>query len=275
MSWRTWTVTGLAALALVVSAGPGQQKPFLRDKQGKFAVFGVTSQETEFGEDGRIAFTFVGSPVSGFSKDQGLEFRCRRLDGTIFQASGGAMTLEKGTAQGQAVVTITQGPTASVVESERIELVDGQDQAVARLPGAFTFTNRNEESGASRRVNVRAASGQFVLDPLKTRTQDPVRTATVQGPVTVTVVSTKSEKGATSKSVLTAKGQAMTYDRSTRKLVVTGNVEIEGEQTPATGRGFQGVMTVERVEITLTEKFEVARVSTRSGSATLREPGGG
>ncbi|MCW5938094.1 MAG: hypothetical protein KF884_08940 [Fimbriimonadaceae bacterium] len=261
----------LAGAALLALAWGAQDRPFIRDRQGKFALYGVPSSSAEFLEGGKIKFAAQGSPARGFSKDQGLEFRARSVSGLIAQPKGQSMRLESGSAQGDVWIQVVRGEGTSVVTGSRIDLNDDGQNARMVSPGPFKFKQTTQVTGGKRDLDLSGASGVFTLEALGTKSDQPLVGAEIRGPVRAELVASAAD----GRGTYVVKGDRATYSRSDRTLRVVGNVVFEGTRQPKEGAGFEGEMFVDRLTVVFNEKFEVVRVLTEGspGSGAFKEPG--
>jgi hypothetical protein len=264
---RILTTVAVAAFAW---AGGVQDRPFIRDREGKFALYGVPSSSAEFLEGGRIKFVARGSPARGFSKDQGLEFRARTVSGVIAQPKGRAMRLESGSAEGDVWVRLARDEATSVVTGGRVDFDDDGVQARLSVPGPFAFKRSAPASGGSREFALTGTSGQFVLEPLAVRSADPLVSAEVKGPVRAELRASQAD----GKGVYMARGDLAVYSRSDRTLRLSGDVVFEGRRQPDEGAGFEGEMFVDRLTVVFNERFEVVKVTTEGspGRGAFKEP---
>lgn len=269
----------LALAIILLSLGAVAQqstKPTLEDKKGRFKLWGFISTGIQFNSGG-FDFAATGNPVRGQSLDQGLTFSCRTLDASVAQPRGGAMRLRKGTMKGEANVELESSNGGNTrLESGTVTLTAGQGEAVVVLPGPFTLTNKAVASdGGMRTVTVNAPSGTARLDPLEAQGKDPLRGITVTGATTIRVVN--SINGATTRD-MTVRGNRLEYDRSSRRLVISGAVTIEGKDVPEDGPGFEGTMSgLNRVTVFFKEDYTVDRIQAQGapGQAEVKEGGGG
>jgi len=265
-------------LTLLALTAVAQQatKPVLEDKKGRFKVWGFLSTGIQFNPGG-FEFAASGNPVRGQSLDQGLTFSCRALDAKVAQPRGGAMRLREGTMKGAARVEVESASGGgTVLVSETLNLTASQSEAVVVLPGAFTLTNNaTSTDGGLRTVTVTSSAGTVRLDPLEAQGKDPLRGVTVAARSTIRIVNTKN--GLTSRD-MTIQGNRLEYDRSSRRLVITGAVTIDAKDVPEDGPGFEGTMSgLNRVTVNFKEDYTVDRIQAQGapGSAEVKEGGGG
>lgn len=273
---RTRTLTFVFAVLSLGALAQQATKPALEDKKGRFKIWGFISTGVQF-YTGGFDFAATGNPVRGESLEQGLTFSCRSLDASVAQARGGVMSLRKGTMKGAVTVEVEPASGGGTsLASETVTLTSGTGEAVLELPGAFTLTNRAVGAdGGTRTVTVKGPTATVRLDPLERQSKDPMRAVTVAGPSTIRIVNAKN--GVASRD-MTVKSNRLEYDRSARRLVLTGSVTIEGKDVPEGGPGFEGTMSgLDRVTIVFKDDLTVDRIQAQGapGSAEVKEGGGG
>jgi hypothetical protein len=264
-------------LALLVAAAFAQQagRPVIEDRRGRFKVWGILSTGVQF-ETGGFSFAATGNPVRGESLDQGLEFSSRSMEGKVTQARGGPMRLRNGNLKGDVFVTLTGADGAKTnLATAALQLNAESGPMVATSPSPFTLTSAAQAEGGQRRVVASAPRGSAVFDPPESRSNDPMRSFSASGGVKVRIVNTR--QGATTRDMEVVSSTAE-YDRSARRLVLAGNVSIEGKEVPGDGPGFEGRMSgLDRVVVTFRENLTVDRIQAQGspGSAEVSEGKGG
>jgi hypothetical protein len=272
----------VVTVAAVCVAPAWQQQPkkyvILDDKKGGFKIFDVESFEGGWSE-GRYSFEAEGSPMRGFSQQQGLTFSMRALAGTA-AAEGGSYRIRNGRASGNVVAdTVTkEGPdeSRSHIESGALTIAEGASDTTITFPGAFTFTNRVTTPTTDRDLQLRAPGGTFVL-PLLDQSGDatnPFRSANVRGPVDVTVVDKKKVADGVTTHHLKVRANVLTYNGQTRTLRLEGDLSVELTITPAKGEPQTPVMQGEWLEILLDENSAVTDIRSGAGGVRLKQGGG-
>ncbi|MCW5937170.1 MAG: hypothetical protein KIT11_07685 [Fimbriimonadaceae bacterium] len=271
---RLLALSALVGVALTAGSQRAQ-RPFLADKQGRFAIFNVASGRADFQPGGGIAFEAAGTPVNGYSLEQNLEFKMREIKGETVQTKGGPMRLKSGQARGGVEITVNRNASRTTLGTELATIADDGEAARITLPGTFTMNDETATANRRRSIQVRGTSGRFVLETLTNAKTDPLRTADVSGPVTLRMVTDSARQAGTDKNVIDARGDSMTYNRATRRLVLSGDVTINSLQSPAQGAGFEGVMTVDRMEVEFDENYQIKTVRTSTGRGDFQESRGG
>lgn len=272
------------ALACGCLAVGFQQQPrkyvILDDKKGGFKIYDVESVVGTFSPDGGYAFEAEGSPLRGFSKQQGLTFSARTMEGVASRSGEGSFRIESAVAGGGVVLDTTasnsDGSTAkSHLETQSLTLKE-TDATTITIPGAFTYTNHLVSESVDRLIDLRAPGGTFVLPLLDqtSATNNPFRSANVRGPVNVTIDSKSKGAQGTSRQLVKVKADSMVYNGATRVLRLSGNVVADIDTTPAQGEGLSMTSELEWIELVLDENSALAQVRTGVGKASVREGGG-
>jgi hypothetical protein len=271
---------GCGAVALAFQAG---QKKYviLDDKKGGFKIYDVESVLGTFEPNGDYGFEATGTPMRGFSKQQGLVFSANAVDGTASRTAEGSFRIKSAKASGSVVADVnsdnTDGSnTKSHIESGSMTLSETESAATITFPGAFTFTNHLVSSTVDRNIEVRAPSGTFVLPPLNqsSGTNNPFRSADVRGPVNVTIDSKRKGADGVTRQVVKVKGDKMTYNGETRIMRLEGNITADLETTLPDGTNTGLVTTVEWVTIELDENSALKLVRTGAGRTVGKDGGG-
>lgn len=263
----------LIALALTIGLiAQNQSKPQFLDKSGRYAMW-FKEYEFEFPDKETIQFDVSGTPVDGRSQAQNLQFTAGRVTGTLKKTKSGDYFLTNGTASGNAVITVADKEGTSVLKSAKITLTDNGETAKASLPGPFTVTNNltSDESG-KRSLSMQGSSGTFVLKSLVTKDTNPLVTADVSGPITVTVDQV-DKKGRKTIAKVTGARVSMRADGDDKIMTVSGGVKIVTDVTDPDKPGFAGEMEVQTATITFDKNYDIKKVSTGGGpgTATVRE----
>lgn len=269
------------AMALAV-AQTTRQEPSFADTAGRFAVHGVKKPLISGNpSEGKIHIDFIGDPLSGFSKDQGLEFRARHAVGDLkTQGSGFSVqnfTLEgdvwlkvagKSAAPAKEGATTPSAPPVTEVTSSKIVLVDGADQATVDSPGALKLTS--SVGGAdSRKIILKGPNAKITMDPLTKPSDDAVRTVVMSGKTTVDVDTVaKSVDGTVRKVSMTVTGDQLRFDRTTREITLSGHVHVTGRST-SDSAGITGTLDAEVFTLQLTKDHEVVGWTLGKGSGSF------
>ncbi len=270
----------LASLALattVILAQKAKTVGHLKDKNGTFAIDGITSQLTEGNVD-KTSFDFAGKPLTGYSKKQGLNFSAGRIKGIMLSANG-TSTLETATLTGNVLVVSrtesSRGKSEDRIQSARVEFKDSPSGPVIKLPGAFTYSSAITGPATDQVMVLRAPGGEVSLFPFKSQASMPLQHAVLSGPIVLTIKTTKSgDKGAVTQNIK-AKGDHLVFDHSSRTLVLSQNVSVDGDQSQD-GNVFYGTLTGETLTIKLNDKMEMSGYSfSGPGDGSIRSDGGG
>lgn len=268
-------LTLLALLAIVQISSLQQQQTYeFKDRVGQFGIENYSSFAF-LGRPGQaMNFEAWGSPIRGYSRNQGLEFQAGHVVVTALDEQG-TLFLSQAEIDTNVNATITRtGPnnTTSVNTIRTARMTFADDRAISRInsPGQFTLTNRyTEGTRIDRTLTLTGSSLQMQLDSLLRQTQDPLRSATVAGPVRVQVNSSQTQSAEISRFVIDARGARMTYNGSDRQLVLTGGVSYTGTEFLVAGgverKLFDGDLTGDTMTIIFDENFEVLSVRLEGG----------
>lgn len=271
----------LTLVAIVLAQSSGQTGSF-KDQAGKFGVSGILSPEVRSDpQNGTLHFEFTGKPLTGYSKDQGLEFRANHAEGDLKRADKSynlqAMTI-KGDAWMKVSKNDTKKKTSTEVEatSDLLTITDGAESAKIVSPGRITVVSNGVGEG-KRRVELRGPNATLTVDSLTKQSDDPVRSAVMTGGVTVVVDSVAIDKdGKESRVSMTATGDRLDYDRTTREVVLSGNVTVKGTSlSPGKEQDlvFDGTLTGKEFRLKLDKGNEIVSWSLGQGKAAFREGG--
>lgn len=270
-------LTALWLLGLLALPALAQQsRPQLSDKGQKFALW-FTDAATEFPDKETIVFDVSGNPVRGYSKSQNLEFSSSNMEGRLRKLPNGDMLLTRGTASGSATMTITDSDGASTFKSAKVSIEDDGESATVTVPGTFTFTNSSAtEDGAKRALTMNAASGSFVLKSLSKKDENPLTTATVNGPVSVKVDAV-DKAGRMTLYTLTGSRMTMRAEGTDKVVTLVGNVHLTSDETGPDQKGFMGEMDVSQATVVFDKDYAIKKISTKGspGTGTLRDKSGG
>lgn len=263
----------LIALALTIGLiAQNQSKPKFQDKSGRYAMW-FEDASFEFPDKDTIVFDVTGKPVEGRSQAQNLQFVANQVTGTLKKLKNGDYLLSKGTATGNAAITVTDESGTSVLKSARINLVDNQETATATLPGSFTATNTLVSEKVKRRaLSMQGTSGTFVMKSLATKDENPILSADIVGPITIKVDQIDA-KDRTTVATITGGRATMRAEGKNKVMTVTGGVKIVTNVTDPEKPGFEGELNVASAVVTFDENFEITKVSTKGspGTGTLKE----
>ncbi len=249
------------------------------DRKDNFAILNFKSQLVEGNITDGFSFTFSGTPLSGYSRSQGLTFSALNLTGRAVSDKKGGLVLRNAKATGSVQVEITRVEASGTkiegqINSNSLTMDDPGDRATITIPNNFTYRQTDTEKAGNRILTMTGGSGTVVVDTLAAVSKSPLRSATVVGPVKVTIKSTAVGTAKSTTTDMVATGARLTYDGSTRTMVLSGSVTFDGSQNDATGAGFLGQMTADKLTVWFTDdKFEVKnfRLEGGPGSATVQD----
>lgn len=257
-----------AVIASGVLLAQTPSRPQFSDKKQRFALW-FTEFSMEYPDKETTVFDISGNPVHGYSRDQNLEFSSRAMTGTLSGSKSGDMRLRTGTATGNAIVTVSNAKGTSVFKSAKVTIDNNAETATIGVPGSFTFTNGGTGATGTRTMVLKGTKGTFKLKSLDLKSEDPLLSADVAGPVTMTF----DEVGASlsQKSFeLTAQSLSERTEGTDKVFHVTGNVHISGD---VTGKdNFVGDMYVSQATIVVDKDLTIKSIKTKApGSGSLAE----
>ncbi len=271
---------GCGCLAFALQQQP-RKYVILDDKKGGFKIYDVESVLGSFEPDGDYGFEAKGSPMRGFSKQQGLVFSTRAMDGVAARTEDGSFRIKNAKATGAVVIEVTstnadQSTTTSHIESETLTVIESESDSTITFPAAFSFTNRVTATSVDRLLELKAPGGVFVLPRLNQRSEskNPFKSANVRGPLNVTVDTTTKLASGTKREVFKIKADRMTYDGGSRIMRLEGNVVADMQVTPATGEPYGYVSTFDWIALEFDENSVVKKVNTGAGGSTGKGGGG-
>jgi len=267
---RLFAMTLLAAAIVSVAQ---QQKPQLSDKDMRFAMWFAESS-TAFPDKSTITFEVSGRPVHGFSRDQNLEFSCRDMTGRIDRAKSGEMHLKSGQMKGNVVMTVTDKAGTSRFESASVDLTDDGNTANVKVPSSLLFTSTKSGDYGKRVMVLKGSKGTFVLRSLAEKNDNPLISADVAGPVTITV-DERDDKGKVVLYTLTGNTLDARSEGDDKVFTLSGNVHLTSDKTEPDKVGAILNFDVAQATVTVNKDFEVVKVKTKgNGSGTLRDKDG-
>ncbi len=269
----------LVCAATAYAAHEGQKRVLVNDKKGEFKIYDVESAVTSFAQGGGIDFEASGSPLRGFSKQQGLVFSAKNLEGTADRTVGGPLRLRRANASGDVLVDTEAsvsggGGSSSHIESSALTIEEKDATTVVTFEHAFQFSNHFVATGTDRTVALRAPSGEFVL-PLMNQSSgssNPFQSANVKGPVQIDIDSSQKAGEGTAKWKINLKSDSLTYSATDRVMRMTGNVVGDVESDPTSGEPFGFNVNADWMHVTFDESGAVKTI--KSGIGTVKSKGG-
>lgn len=271
-----WVVA--LGVALPASTQQPARAPSFSDRAGTFALENLREFVSEGLPGKPQKFRAGGSPLTGYSRKQGLEFRANQVEGTAEPFGSGSLALKQATATGNVQLVIERAEQGSEgryqIDSQKLTFAEDANSATATLPGALTFVGSSAAQGVRRTWTLKGSSGTFALAPLRSSPRDPLRSAKIEGPVDVDLTSEATKPEGKETLRIVGKANQLTYDAGKRELTLSGAVDYEGTLTPA-GGGEPDVYRsqVDRMVVTFSETFEITNVRLEGspGRASLQQ----
>jgi hypothetical protein len=279
---RTLLIAAVGCGCLGFALQTAQKKyVILDDKKGGFKIYDVESVMGTFESDGDYGFDATGSPMRGFSKQQGLVFSTKAMNGVATRTEDGSFRIKNAKATGEVVIEVSStgtddATTKSHVETETLTLAESETDSTVTFPVDFTFTNHVVSSTVDRLLDVRAPSGVFVLPRLNQNSgsSNPFKSANVRGPLNVTIDTKTKLPDGTKREVFKVKADRMTYDGTARLMRLEGNVVVDVDVTPTKGDPYGYVSNLDWIEIAFDEDSVVKGFKTGAGGSSGKGGGG-
>ena len=172
-------------------------QPSLTD--GKGFVLYYQGIEGELVGTDRFEGIFTGNPLRGESRQQGLRFSMRRLEGTLRRMPDESYRLLDAEMSGNVVLNLGQADATPSHElrSERATLEDKTSSTVVTVPTAFTLTGRVQNVS---RYTVTGQTATAVFGPMG-REAPALQRVTASGNVRTRLVTDRGEAGFTAPRV--------------------------------------------------------------------------
>lgn len=258
----------IAALSSVALLAQTQSRPQFSDKNQRFALW-FSDFSIEYPDKDTTVFDVSGSPAHGYSRTQNLQFSATNLTGKLVGSKSGEMKLRSGTASGNAVVTVEGVGGSSVFRSAKISITNAEESATVTVPGSFSFTNAGSSKDGARTIRLTGSKGTFQLASLDSKSDDPLQSADVSGPVELTF--SELNGGLAHKTFeLTAQNLTGRSQGSNRVFTAQGNVHISGDVSGHDN--FVGDMYVAQAIVTVDQDLNIKSIRTKApGTANLSE----
>jgi len=240
----------LALPILAVAAmGAGQGKRILLGSgEDRFELTQLDGGYSQLNGPGKFEFVGNGSPLKGNWGSQKIRFDARRIEGKASEGPQGAILIDTAKMDGGVDLVASRPsriPSASVEQELRLlcrtlDYVRATDRMT--LTGATTITQT--DSAAKHSLKITGSSGWVVLYPpgQAPQARRTVKQARLEGPVTFVLNSQRqvADPNQAGKTVwkpysVTGKGAQVEFDDATRRMVLTGNVEIDANDAPWIG----------------------------------------
>lgn len=241
----------VASVAIASSATAMIQGP------GGLDITGFDEWNAKRLPDGSIRVSVTGTPVVSNWTSQGLQLKGAELIVTAKNEK-----LVSAQMKGGITFTAKQGGDTMVVTTPSATYTDG-DQRL-EVPGTLTLDRKT----AKGETTYAKGTGGTVFIDRNSKSTDLIKTAELRGPISFKMTGTRVDSE-TKKNVpyfVNASGNRLTYSETERKVVLAGNVEVDGNDPAFIGR-MEGI---ERVEITLTETREIDTISLKGDPARTR-----
>ncbi|MBX3097342.1 MAG: hypothetical protein KF812_10810, partial [Fimbriimonadaceae bacterium] len=190
----------VSALISIAGTQTSQPSPSLTDGKG-FVLYYQGIQGELVGTD-RFEGIFTGNPLRGESKQQGLRFSMRRLEGVLRRMPDESYRLLTAQMIGNVVLNLgdsTRRPSHEL-RTERATLEDKSTSTIVTVPVAFAMTG-TLQGGERYTVNGNTATAVFGA---MSEQAPPLQRITASGNVRARVVSAEGESGLTAPRVTIA-----------------------------------------------------------------------
>lgn len=262
-----WTLIGLSAFAAA------QNVSVWKDTAGNMVVKNLSSWRATRLSEKAISFKGVGAPFHATWKEQGLTVRAGSMEGTAQRDATGAYQLLKASIRDVSSATIEEtvdGATRTTELRCRTIQYDGAD-STADLAGPVRIVSKAPSQSQS--LEVTGSSARLSLTPIGEKSDWPLRSATVEGPITMRLDSIERDsagKEEPRKVRVTGKANRATFNDSARTITLAGKVELEGSDSIIGAE-----VKADRVVITLNEKREIVDIefSGSPGQSEIRDGG--
>jgi len=254
--------------ALLLAAGAIAAQQFRYEDRSKNMVILAQSGRGDQLTTGNLRLDLRGN-VSLRSTSQGTSLAAGRVVCDTASAPGGKSELQTATATGavRLVKTVMSGTAKGQqtnIASTRADYRRGTAADEVRLAGPVTIRNVGVPTAGRGRQTLVAtgASGRAQLEPgATTKRNSGLRTATLSGPVRVTVV--EAAQGTKKGSTVVATGNQMLLDYTKVNPTVTliGNVRIEGQGDSSVGTA----SGLSRAVLRLNQNNELLGFNTEAG----------
>jgi hypothetical protein len=280
-------------LSATLMAAQNTKQYYLRDKKKSFAIENMTSYVSEYTPDGTIEFNGSGKPLKGWSKEQGLEFEALEISGAAKKTGKDELFLERAGLSGNVVISLTRdlygkddktrtkpiGTAKTVMTTASLEFNEAELNATVTTPGLFKVvqTETVPDGNQKKVLTLSGRRSEFTFLPLKSKSDDPLRKAVINGPVVLDYVAERDEKVGEKTERRTTKvkasGESMAYDAESRTLTLSGNILYE--YTSPTG--YEGEGNCDSLVVYFNDKNEIKKVrgNASAGKSTVKETGKG
>lgn len=261
------------ALVAVAAIAAAQSVTVWKDAAGNMVVRNLSSWRATRVSDKAISFKGLGKPFEASWKEQGLTVRATTMEGLAEKDDKGAYQLQRATIEGIASAAIEETVDGSVRTTEiRCKTIryDGVGSK-ADLEGPVRVVSK--VPAQSQSLELTGSSAHLGLTPIGEKADWPLRSGTIEGPVTMRLDSVERDpKGEAEprKVRVTGKANRATFNDAARTITLTGRVELEG-----TDSIIGAEVKADRVVITLDERREIVDIEFTGspGESRLRDGG--
>ena len=171
-------------------------------------------------------------------------------------------------------MSVTDSAGVSRFESPSANLTDDGTTATVKVPAALLFTNTRTGDYGKRVMVVRGSKGTFVLRSLAEKNENPLVSADVSGPVSITV-DERDDKGKVVLYTLTGDNLDVRSEGDDKVFTLAGNVHLTSDKSEPDKPGTLLNFDVAQASVTVDKDFEVKKVKTKgSGTGTLKDKDG-
>ncbi|MBL8041241.1 MAG: hypothetical protein JNM04_07820 [Chthonomonas sp.] len=205
---RPWI---LLAFALPVALWATQEGVVFRDNQENMVVRYLSSWIANQVNADTVKFRGEGNPFQGTWKSQGMEVRAKRIDGTAMRSKQGAYKLRSALLSGGVTVILKSADSGvtNTFKSPTVDFTQSDDEGVIKLKEGVTGTTKS----GGKTTKMSANSGIATIEPLDSKSNNPVRTITLTGDATViTTEGTKTTRVTSNQIHLTNKSESASVD---------------------------------------------------------------
>lgn len=242
-------------LAAFISAQKAENQVF-SDKAGSLKIWNMSSHEITFKPGGDATFVGEGNPVKGESKKQNLNLQCREVEAvmeTLKDAGKNTLVLKTTDLKGSVIVTIG-GKSVKTLKAGSVNLTDSATEAVATIPGQFTFEDKGENT-----TFLSANRGKFNLDSLRGKAEPKIRSGNLIGNGHVDVKDKKGGHSILDSATINFKNLAeSSLFEFPSALTAESHQRDEDGTTDINLSGSSGTISTNRIDEEKTEKFILA-----------------
>ncbi|GEM_PF-3632452 len=261
------------ALIGTAAIATAQNVTVWKDAAGNMVVKNLSSWRAKRLSEKAISFKGIGAPFEATWKEQGLTVRAQSMEGTAQKDAKGAYQLQKASIRDVASATIEETVDGAARTTElwcRTIQYDGTDSK-ADLSGPVHIVSKVPSQSQS--LEVSGSSAHLTLTPIGEKSDWPIRSATVEGPITMRLDSLERDptgKEEPRKVRVTGKANRATFNDSARTITLVGKVELKGSDSIIGAE-----VKADRVVITLNEKREIVDIefSGSPGRSEIRDGG--